>query len=79
MSIVSEEINIVLLEERVSVWLSARAAYLRDNVYRVIQRPPPDEHWEFSEGEIVHCRRQTFENGRREFAAMEEPMPPKQV
>ena len=67
----SVQIYIALLDEGTPVWRPASAAHLRDDIYRIIQQPSPDERWEFVTGELVHCREQSFADGQRGLVAYE--------
>ena len=67
----SAQIYIALLDEGTPVWRPASAAHLRDDIYRIVQQPSTDEHWEFVTGEFVRCREQTFADGQRGLIAYE--------
>jgi hypothetical protein len=51
------QIFMPLLQEGVDVWRPVQAEHLRDNVYRILGKPPEsqDESWTFSPGEEVVC------------------------
>ena len=44
--------------------LPVEAAHLRDDIYRIVGQPITGERWEFSSGEVVRCREQTFADGQ---------------
>ena len=58
-------IYVYLKDEGVDVWRPVEAAFLRDDVYRIVSvnAVPDDEEWEFGSGELVRCERRVLSGG----------------
>jgi hypothetical protein len=65
-------IYVSLLGEGTEVWRPVSAERVRDEIYRITGTPSDDtETWEFTTGETVRCREQTFIEGDRRLVACE--------
>ncbi|PYJ49254.1 MAG: hypothetical protein DME85_00405 [Verrucomicrobia bacterium] len=68
----SATIYIALLDEGTDVWRPVSAERVRDEIYRVTGTPPDDtETWQFTTGDTVRCREQSFASGERRLVAYE--------
>ena len=65
-------IYISLKDEGTDVWRPVSAERVRDDVYRIIgTRADDTESWEFTTGDMVRCREQSFATGERGLVAYE--------
>lgn len=65
-------IYIPLMDEGTDVWRPVSAERVADEIYRVTSTPPDDtETWEFTTGDTVRCREQSFSSGERRLVAYE--------
>jgi hypothetical protein len=56
-------IYVELLEEGTTCWRPVNAEQVDGELYRVVGKKPEDEVWPFSTGDIVKCKKRTFQSG----------------
>ena len=49
-------IHVELLDEGVRCWRPVEAEKLSEDTYRITEKAPEDEVWEFNAGDVVRCR-----------------------
>jgi hypothetical protein len=61
------QIYVPLLDEGTQVYRPVDAMWRRDDVFEILSQNsyPETEHWQFSTGDLVRCRRWTFSGGDR--------------
>ena len=69
----NSEIYVYLEDEGVDVWRPVQALRLENDHYQIVSENPypEDERWQFSTGDIVRCKKQTFADGKTALAAVE--------
>ena len=65
-----QQIYVELLDEGVIVYRPVSATKIRDGIYRIEGVIPETETWAFAPGQIVECELRTFDDVRRELAAI---------
>jgi hypothetical protein len=62
---VSVVVYVALLDDGTTVWRPVNADPLGGDLYRILDKTPDDEVWEFKSGDVVRCqRRQLSGDGR---------------
>jgi hypothetical protein len=64
-------IFVALVGDGTPCWRPIHGIHLRDDDYQIISEVPPDERWEFTTGDHVRCRKQTFADGKKGWVAYE--------
>lgn len=59
-------VYVYLLDEGSDVWRPVAAEHVRDDVYRLVGKPPDDtETWQFQTGQSVRCKQRLLSDGAR--------------
>jgi hypothetical protein len=68
-----KRVYLALLDEGTEVYRPMDAVWRREDVFEILTENccPEDEHWQFSTGDLVRCREQTFSDGASELVAFE--------
>jgi len=61
--VTTKTVYLELLEEGTKCWRPVQAEHLNGELYRIVGQKPEGEVWPFSVGDIVKCRKHTFQNG----------------
>ena len=64
-------IFVELVGEGTQSWRPIHGIHLREDVYQIISKVPPDERWKFTTGDHVRCRKRTFADGTNGWVAYE--------
>ena len=69
----TQEIFVFLPDEAVSVWRPVQAIQKGNDLYQIPKTTivPEDETWQFLPGDIVRCREQQSEDGKKMLVAFE--------
>ena len=62
-------IHVALLGEGTPVWRPAEARHIEDSVFELLGAIPNDEEWQFTPGQLVECKEQTFPGGESGLVA----------
>lgn len=69
----TSKIYVSLLDEGVDVWRPVEASFKEADIYTIVGKnpDPEDEHWQFTTGQSVRCRWETFADGKTGLVAYE--------
>jgi hypothetical protein len=56
-------IYVELLDEGTKCWRPVQAEQIDGELYRMVGEKPEDEVWSFLTGDVVKCRKHTFQDG----------------
>lgn len=60
-----EKIYVALIDEGLDVWRPVDAEYISPDTYKILEKMPEGEVWEYQPGDIVYCKFQEFSDGMR--------------